>query len=113
MRESPGDGPRHALLGLIYGGLGRCADAAAEGERARELLPESEDAFDGPILAISRARIAALCGDDATALGLLERSIGVPAGITANELRFSPGWDALRDNPRFQRLLTRGPRDQG
>ena len=50
VRESPGDGPRHALLGLIYGGLGRCADAAAE------------DAFNGPILAISRARIAALCG---------------------------------------------------
>src|SRR3954462_11215825 len=51
VRESPEDGPRHALLGLIYAGLGRFDDAKAEAKRAVDLLPESKDAFDGPILA--------------------------------------------------------------
>ncbi|HEY3661571.1 MAG TPA: tetratricopeptide repeat protein [Chthoniobacterales bacterium] len=51
VRESPDDGPRHALLGLIYAGLGRCDEANAAGKRAVELLPETKDAFDGPILA--------------------------------------------------------------
>jgi TolB-like protein/Flp pilus assembly protein TadD len=74
VRESPEDGPRHALLGLIYAGLGRCDEAGAEGKRAVELLPETKDAFDGPILAVSRARIAVGCGDHALALALLEDS---------------------------------------
>ena len=78
VQESPDDGPRHALLGLIYAGLGRCAEATAEGKRAVELLPETVDAFDGPILAISRARLALACGDAGTALKLLDRSLDTP-----------------------------------
>ncbi len=105
VKASPEDGPRHALLGLIYAGLGRCEEALAEGEHAVELLPEAKDAFDGPLLTVSRARIAVLCGDRATALTLLEGSIRVPAGITPNELRRDPTWDPLRDEPRFRQLL--------
>ena len=107
--ESPDDGPRHAFLGLIYAGLGRCEEAVAEGKRAVELLPETKDAFDGPILAVTRARIIVLCGDHAAALTLLERSLQVPAGITANELRHDPTWDPLRDEARFQKLIAPGP----
>ena len=39
---------------------------------------------------------------------LLERSLRIPAGITINELRRDPSWDALRSEPRFQRLVDRG-----
>lgn len=105
--ESPEDGPRHALLGLIYAGLGRCEDALAEGKRAVELLPETKDAFDGPILVISRARINMMCGDFDTALALLDRSLQTPSGVTIQELRLDPVWDPLRPDPRFQRLLTK------
>jgi len=107
VRESPDDGPRHALLGLIYAGLGRCEEALAEGKRAVELLPEARDAFDGPILAISRARINMMCGDFDTALALLDRSLQTPSGVTIQELRLDPVWDALRRDPRFQRMLTK------
>jgi TolB-like protein/cytochrome c-type biogenesis protein CcmH/NrfG len=105
--ESPDDGPRHALLGLIYAGLGRCEEAITEGKRAVELLPESRDAFDGPILAVSRARITMMCGDFETALALLDRSLQTPSGVTVQELRLDPIWDPLRADPRFQRMLTK------
>jgi tetratricopeptide (TPR) repeat protein len=105
--ESPDDGPRHALLGLIYAGLGRCEEALAEGKRAVELLPETRDAFDGPILAISRARIHMMCSDFDTALALLDRSLQTPSGITIQELRLDPVWDALRRDPRFKQMLAK------
>jgi TolB-like protein/Flp pilus assembly protein TadD len=107
VRESPEDGPRHALLGLIYAGLGRCDEAIAEGKRAVELLPEAKDAFDGPILVITRARISLMCGDADTALALLDRSLQTPSGVTMQELRLDPVWDALRADPRFQQMLAK------
>jgi serine/threonine-protein kinase len=107
VRESPDDGPRHALLGLIYAGLGRCDEAVAEGKRAVELLPEAKDAFDGPILVISRARISMMCGDMDTALALLDRSLQTPSGVTIPELRLDPIWDPLRNDARFQRMLSK------
>jgi TolB-like protein/Flp pilus assembly protein TadD len=107
VRESPDDGPRHALLGLIYAGLGRCDQAVAEGKRAVELLPEAKDAFDGPILAITRARISLMCGDVDTALALLDRSLQTPSGVTIQELRVDPVWDALRGDARFQQMLAK------
>jgi tetratricopeptide (TPR) repeat protein len=106
VRESSDDAPRHALLGLIYGGLGRCEQAAAEADRALELLPESKDAFDGPILTVSRARIAAMCGDADRAIARLSRSLRTPAGVTLAELHFDPSWDPLRHDVRFAELLT-------
>jgi tetratricopeptide (TPR) repeat protein len=107
VQESPDDGPRHALLGLIYAGLGRCDEAIAEGKRAVELLPESKDAFDGPILVMSRARISMVCRDFDTALALLDRSLQTPAGATVHELRLDPIWDPLRSDPRFQQMLAK------
>ncbi|MFL6530377.1 MAG: tetratricopeptide repeat protein [Chthoniobacterales bacterium] len=104
--ENPDDPPRHALLGLIYAGLGRCDDAKRTADRAAELLPENRDAFDGPITAISRARIYAMCGDKETALSALEHSLQTPAGITTSELRFDPVWDPVRNEPRFQKLIS-------
>ncbi|MEN3370241.1 MAG: hypothetical protein V7609_2384 [Verrucomicrobiota bacterium] len=107
VRESPDDGPRHALLGLIYAGLGRCDEAVAEGKRAVELLPEAKDAFDGPIMVISRARITMMCGDLDTALALLDRSLQTPSGVTIYELRLDPIWDPLRNDARFQQMLAK------
>ena len=107
VRESPEDGPRHALLGLIYAGLGRCEEAKTEGRRAVELLPEHKDAFDGPILAITHARISLMCGETETALALLDRSLQTPSGVTIHELRLDPVWDPLRSDTRFQRMLAK------
>jgi hypothetical protein len=79
----------------------------AEAKRAVDLLPESKDAFDGPILVISRARIHMMCGDIDNALMLLDRSLQTPSGLTIHELRLDPVWDPLRADPRFQQMLAK------
>lgn len=103
--DSPTDPSRHALLGLIYAGLGRNDEALREGNRAVEILPETKDAFGGPIFTVSLARIHTLVGNQDQAIALLERSLRTPNGITAAELRFEPTWDPLRANSHFQKLI--------
>jgi hypothetical protein len=93
------------LLGLIYAGLDRKEEAVREGSRAVELLPESKDAFDGPIFIISLARIHAIIGQREKAIDLLKHSLETPSGATVSELRLDPTWDSLRDHPRFRALI--------
>lgn len=67
--------------------------------------------MDGPLLKIALARIHTFVGNHAKALELLERSHSTPAGVTTSELRLGPTWDALRQNPRFEKLSGQTPRD--
>jgi TolB-like protein/Flp pilus assembly protein TadD len=105
LAESPGDAARHALVGLIYAGLGRNQEAVAAGRRAIEILPETKDALNGPILIISLSRILTMVGAHEEAVSLLQRSLNTVGGITLQELRLEPIWDPLRNDPVFQKLL--------
>ncbi len=105
LEESPQDAARHALMGLIYAGLGHKEEALRAGNRALELLPESKDAMDSPILVTSMARIYAITGDAEKAIDLLQHLLQIPAGLTVHEIRMDPTWDILREHPRFQRLI--------
>jgi len=117
-REAPESAERHANLGLLYALLGRKDEAIAEGRRAVELKPESKDAFDGAIMNSALALIYARVGEAELALPLIERLLQTPGAVdsavysvTLNDLRFRWGWDPLRDNPRFQKLVASdGPR---
>jgi TolB-like protein/Flp pilus assembly protein TadD len=99
------DPSRHALLGLIYAGLGRTEEAKREAKAAVDLLPVGKDAFVGPIYLTAQARTHLMCGDADTALALLEISVAQPCGVTVHELRLDPAWDALRQDPRFKKLI--------
>ena len=103
--ESPHDSARHALIGLIYAGLGQKEDAIREGNRALELLPESKDAMDAPVLVVAMARIYAITGELEKAIDLLQHSAQTPAGLTVHEIRLDPTWDVLREHPRFKALI--------
>ena len=63
LAASPDDPARHILLGLINAGLGRTEEAIREGTRAVQLLPETVDAMDGPLLTIALARIHTFVGN--------------------------------------------------
>jgi TolB-like protein len=113
---TPLDASRHAQLGLLYAYLGRKEDALREGHRAVELLPESKDAYNGPLIADYFALICARTGESERALSLIEHLLTTPGGVTdyieANmtlqELRLRWQWDPLRNDPRFQKILA-GP----
>ena len=103
--ENSVDASRHALLGQIYAGLGLKHDAIREGKRADELLPESIDALDGPVITLALAQIYAKVGDSDSALSLLEHSLSSISGVTVPALRLDPAWDSLRADQRFQKMV--------
>jgi TolB-like protein/Flp pilus assembly protein TadD len=105
VQESPNDAPRRAILGQILAALGQKDAAIAEGKRATELLPESEDAYDGPQITGHLAAIYAWTGENDQALRLLDHLLQTPNGITIPLLKLDPAWDPLRKDPRFQALI--------
>lgn len=102
---SPNDAKVLIMRGLIDAMLGRAEEAVAEGERAAQVLPVSTDALDGPLIATNLAAIYAQLGETERALSELDRLVRLPGGPAPGTLRVEPQWDALRDNPRFQKLL--------
>jgi TolB-like protein/Flp pilus assembly protein TadD len=105
LREGPDDASRHVTLGLILAGLGEKELAIAEGKRAVDLLPESQDALDGPKMTVALAQIYAWTGESDQALQLLDRSLSTPNGVTVPFLRLDPIWEPLRSDPRFKALI--------
>src|SRR5262249_31666020 len=99
VQESPADAPRRAVLGEILAALGKKNEAIAEGKRASELLPESEDAYDGPNISGALATIYAWSGEPDAAIDLLDHLLQLPNGITVPLLKLDPAWDPLRQNP--------------
>ena len=106
VREAPQEPTRHGQLGLILAALGQKEEAINEGKRAVELLPESEDAFDGPEATESLARIYAWTGESDEAFRLLDHLLAVPNfSLSVPILKLDPSWDPLRGDPRFQALI--------
>jgi TolB-like protein/Flp pilus assembly protein TadD len=105
LREAPDDPARNAQHGLILAALGRKQEAITQGKRAVELLPESQDAMDGPKITASLAEIYALTGETDEALRLIDHLLNVPNGLTVPALKLDPAWDPLRKDPRYQALI--------
>ena len=103
--EAPQDPARHGQLGLILAFLGRKQEAITQGKRTVELLPESQDAFDGPQGTAALAQIYAWTGEHDEAFRLLDHLLVVPSGLTVPWVKLDPTWDPLRKDPRFQALI--------
>jgi TolB-like protein/Flp pilus assembly protein TadD len=104
-RVCASDEKSRSLLGLIHAGLGNKEEAIAEARRATELLPVTNDAFDGPILATNLAVVYVQTGELDSAVAELERIVNLPNGPTPRLLKVEPQWDPLRNHPRFKALL--------
>ncbi len=105
VNEAPQDPARHGQLGSILAAIGQKDEAIKEGKRAVELLPESDDALDGPEAATGLAQIYAWTGESEDAFRLLDHLLAVPNGPTIPMLKVDPVWDPLRKDPRFQALI--------
>ena len=111
LRAAPADAARHGQHGLILAALGQKQGAVAEGKRAVELLPESQDAFDGPKITAALTQIYAWTGEFDEAFRLLDHLLVVPNGLTVPMLKLDPAWDPLRKDERFQALIDKyGPK---
>jgi tetratricopeptide (TPR) repeat protein len=103
--EQPEYASAWTILGVIDAGLGRKSEAIAEGKRACELLPLSKDGWDGVGFVSYLALIYNWVGEKGLALDQLEISAKAPNGITYGELKLNPTWNALRGDPRFEKIV--------
>ena len=94
------------VLGMSDAALGRKEEALAEGRRAVELCPVSKDAVLGAELLRNLALIHAWIGEKDQALKQLEEVLQIPSPVSYGQLRLFPWWDPLRDDPRFERLIS-------
>ena len=105
LREAPDDPNRRGQHGVVLAALGQKEEAITEGKRAVELLPESQDAFDGPQVAAALAQIYAWTGESDEAFRLLDHLLAIPNGLTVPMFKLDPAWDPLRKDPRYQALI--------
>lgn len=105
VRAAPDDAGGHARLALVLAHLAKKEAAIAEAERARELLPESIDAYGGVDITATAAAVYALTGENTKAIELLKHLLSQPSDVTVISLPLDSAMDGLRDDPRFQQML--------
>jgi len=105
LHDQPDDGVLLAMLGLIDAGLSRKQEAIAEGLRAVELRPISNDALDGAAVIGNLAMTYAWVGDVDSAMERLVFLAKTPGGPDYGQLKFDPAWDAVRRDARFAKML--------
>jgi TolB-like protein/Tfp pilus assembly protein PilF/class 3 adenylate cyclase len=87
---------------LAYAYLGEKDKAL---EQARQAIADyATDALSKPLAEAFLAIIQAQFGDIDSAIAALPHLLEIPNGETPGDLRVSPTWDPLRNDPRFQKL---------
>ena len=96
--QKPGDAAAHADLGLYCARVGDTACALEEGRQAAELAPTSAETL------FQVAIILHLAGVREDALSWLEEAVHL--GLTRAGIENDPDLANLRDDPRYQRILS-------
>jgi len=94
------------VLGMADAVLGYKEDAIREGRRAVELLPVTKDSINGSFLIQYLALIYAWTGEKDLALEQLAIAARTPGYLSYGQLRLHPYFDALRGDPRFEKIVT-------
>jgi len=91
-----------SILAQAYAGLNEKENALQQAAQA--VKDYDGDAINQPQAEVPLAQIQARFGDIDSAIAALPNLLEVPAGLTVASLKFDPLWDALRKDPRFQKL---------
>jgi len=105
VRAQPGSVALLTVLALIDAELGDKEKAIQEGRMACDMLPLAKDAVVGVMLITNLVRIYALTGEKDLALERLDVVSKLPNGPSYGELRLDLEWDALRGDPRFEKIV--------
>jgi len=103
--EQPDYGPGLCVLGLTDAALGRKEEALREGRHAVELLPITKDSIDGAELVKYLGVIYAWCGEKDLAIQQIAATLQIPSTLSYGNLKLHPYWDALRGEPRFEKIV--------
>jgi len=112
MPDSLAEAGVHASSGRAYAGLGEATLAIAEGQRAMAIGPTSKYPMDGPDFERDMAQVYAQLGDADHAIPMIRRVLQLPfpditpGVMTPALLRLDPAWDPIRNDPRFQELVS-------
>jgi tetratricopeptide (TPR) repeat protein len=96
-----------AAVALMNAALGNKKEAIETAKRAVELYPITQDAVAGPGMLGLLAVVYAWTGEKDLAFETLFTLVHTPfGGVQVGDLKLNPDWDNLRDDPRFNQLLT-------
>jgi tetratricopeptide (TPR) repeat protein len=92
------------FVALTYAGLGDKENALAQAKQA--VADYKGDAVNLPPAETALAQIQARFGDIDAAIAAIPHLLEVPSGITVADLKMNPLWNPLRNDPRFQKLIS-------
>jgi serine/threonine protein kinase len=107
IRADPSNAILLSAASCIDMALGNKEEAVSEAKRAIDMLPISKDALIGPLLVKNLTVVYAWAGEPDLAFGQINILVERPNNNFLNygDLKWDPGWDPLRNDPRFEKVL--------
>jgi eukaryotic-like serine/threonine-protein kinase len=103
----PDDARLLSELAIAEASLGQNEEALRHARHAAEMLPPSVDAVGGAMCEMNLVAALVMTGDRDATFDKLSKLVKLPFGlINYGDLKLNPVWDDLRDDPRFDRILT-------
>jgi tetratricopeptide (TPR) repeat protein len=93
-------------LAIAESALGKNDEALRHARHAAEMLPPSVDAVAGAVCEMNLAAVLVMTGDRNAIFDQLGKLVKLPFSLTHGDLKLDPVWDDIRDDPRFDRILT-------
>ncbi len=106
LEKEPRYGGAICAVAMARAALGQKAEAIAEGRRAVEATPISQDAVDAPLLHGYLAIIYGWAGEKDLAAEELHQATQVHSYWSYGHLKLHPFWDPLRGDPGFEAVVT-------